>query len=313
MQLIQLRLGIVFMSAAIMITHHAATAMTDEKLQVTHQGVERTATLHRSTSDGQIPDPRPTIIVLHGLEQSVDSLRRQLRFDQVAERERAIVVYPEALQGRWSYGRPIVAPMPTVGDVPADDVGFIGTLIDALVNRRLADAKRVYVTGGSRGGLMTFTLACALPHRIAAAAPMLTGMTEWQREDCTPGHPVPLFVVAGTNDRMQAYDGGIGPLGRLLSVPETIEFWRTRHGCTSLTFKLLPDVDTRDRTRIAIADWTGCKSGMAVRLYRIEGGGHRLPSLVPLNDRPDYQFGLRSRDMETAETLWAVFKDIALP
>jgi polyhydroxybutyrate depolymerase len=72
--------------------------------------------------------------------------------------------------------------MPTLAGEPVDDTGFIRVLIDALVGKRIADPARIYVAGASRGGLMA--IACALADRIAATAPLITGMTEWQRDDC---------------------------------------------------------------------------------------------------------------------------------
>ena len=149
-----------------------------------HQGIERTAVLYAppQTQTG----PRPLVVSLHGLHQNIDSLRRWLPFDRVAGREGFVVAYPVAIDLRWSYGRPVVAPMPAVGNEPVDVVGFIRQMIDDLIARKIADPKRVYVTGMSRGGLMSFTVACALADRVAAAAPLITPMTEYQRDDCKP-------------------------------------------------------------------------------------------------------------------------------
>jgi polyhydroxybutyrate depolymerase len=205
-----------------------AGARADEMIKLTHQGVERTAILHQAA--GAIV-PAPLVIALQGLGQSTDGLRETLKLDVVADREGFSVLYPDAIEHKWSYGRPIVQPMPTVGGETVDDTGFLRLLIDDLVARKIADPARVYVTGMSRGGLMAFTLACALADKIAAAAVLITGMTDPQREDCRPARPVPIMALAGTNDWAQSYDGWLTEMGRLLSVPETMEFWRALHGC----------------------------------------------------------------------------------
>src|SRR5206468_5487355 len=57
--------------------------------------------------------PVPLVIALHGLGQTIDSLQEWLHLDAAAEREHFVVVYPQAY-GKWSYGRPIGAPMPQV-------------------------------------------------------------------------------------------------------------------------------------------------------------------------------------------------------
>src|SRR5262249_36890537 len=143
-----------------------------------------------------------------------------------------VVVYPDAIEGRWSYGRPIAGPMPQVGDQTVDDVGFMLRLIDDLIARKIADAGKSYVTGSSRGGLLTYTLACVFSNRIAAVAPLITGMTDHQKEDCHPSRPVPMVLIAGTNDNTQSYDGWISAGGRLMSIAETIEYWRVLARCT---------------------------------------------------------------------------------
>ncbi len=61
---------------------------------------------------------------------------------------------------------------------PVDDVGFFRTMLDDLVNRNIADEKRIYATVFSFGALMSYTLACSLPDRIAAIAPVASAMNE---------------------------------------------------------------------------------------------------------------------------------------
>jgi polyhydroxybutyrate depolymerase len=196
------------------------TAIADQILVYRHQGIERTATLY--VPPAAQPGPRPLAISLHGLHQDTKSLRRWLPLDRIADREGFVVAYPVAIDLRWSYGRPVVAPMPAIGNEPVDDVGFIRQMIDDLIARKIADPKRIYVTGMSRGGLMSFTVACALADRVAAAAPLITPMTEYQRENCKPARIMPLLVVAGTADPSQLFNGVKWPKGRLLSVPETM-------------------------------------------------------------------------------------------
>ncbi len=287
----------------------AGTATADTSYTLTHQEIERRYELHLPP-DPAAPTPKALVVSLHGKGQSIEGIRRWLRFEPVADREGFAIAYPEALDGRWSYGRPTVDPMPRVGDRPADDVGFIAAIITELVSQGIADADRVYVAGASRGGLMTFTIACALSEQIAAAAPLITGMTDLQRDDCRPALPVPLLVLAGTSDFVQRYDGWLLRHGRLLSVPETMEYWRNLHGRTGQKSAPLPHLNPFDRTGVGVVRWTGCRSNdEPLRLYRIFGGGHTLPSLAPAKPGPPGKFGRRNRDIETAEVLWAFFRD----
>lgn len=293
-------------AGAAVFTLALTTARADEALTVTHQGIARSALLHQTAA---ATSPAPLVIALQGLGQSIEQLRNALKLDPVADREGFAVLYPDAVEHRWSYGRPIIQPMPTVGGETVDDVGFIRLLTDDLISRKIADPARVYVTGMSRGGLMAFTLACALADRIAATAPLITGMTQPQRDDCRPVPPVPVMVLAGTNDGTQPYDGWLFPTGRLLSVPETMEYWRVLHGCSQQDRKLLPHRDREDRTRVVLVEWSNCNAGVRLRLYRVNGGGHQLPSLGANADiQSEQRWGLRNRDIETAEEVWTYVK-----
>jgi polyhydroxybutyrate depolymerase len=284
----------------------AVVARADEVIKIQHQGIERQAVLHQPASLRAAPVP--LVIALHGQGQPIDDVRSELGLDAVAERAGFRAVYPQAVPGFWSYGRPINQPMPKAREETVDDAGFVGRLIDALVQRELADPARIYVTGVSRGALMTYTLACALAGRIAAAAALSSGMTEFQREDCHPSRLLPIMVVAGTADPVQAFGGGNGLQGRLLSVPDTMNFWRLLHGCTGRTARALPHRDAADTTQVTLVEWSGCHDG-AVLLYRVAGGGHQPPSLAPGNAEAATHFGPRNRDIETADEIWKFFTD----
>jgi polyhydroxybutyrate depolymerase len=289
--------------------HPVDRAHAESTLVMKHQGVDRVASLHRPATSPN--GPVPLVIALHGLGQSVESLHEWLHLDAAAERENFAVVYPEAVERKWNYGRPIKDPQPVVNGKTVDDVGYIRQLIDGLIEMKIADPERVYVTGMSRGGLMTFTLACALANKIAAAAPLITGMTDHQREDCHPSRSIPMMVVAGTNDEAQWYDGIVTPMGRLLSVPETMEYWRVRNGCTEETATSLPHRDSSDPTRIRLIEWTHCRDRADLKLYRVNDGGHQLPSLSPSDEQTTKLFGARNHDIETADVFATFAKTVS--
>lgn len=286
--------------AATLLIFQVAPAQADPQIIVEHQGVKRVATLHRPKTDG----PAPLIVALHGLGQSVEILHDWLHLDAAADRDGFAVVYPEAIVRKWNYGRPIEAPQPIVpSGKTVDDVGYIRTLIDRLVSTKVADPTRVYVTGMSRGGLMTYTLVCALSEKIAAAAPLISGMTDLQREDCHPKRPVPMMVIAGTHDDSQWYDGVLASAGRLLSIPETMEYWRVKNGCRAETAEWLPHRDESDPTRVRLFQWTKCRNDAQLKLYRVSDGGHQLPSFSQIDEQTTKLFGLRNHDIETADEI----------
>ena len=286
------------------------TAVAEETLSIEYQGVPRQYLMHAPADPA---GPRPLLLYLHGLRPADWQNHSLAEIDAAADREGFVAVYPAALQRRWNFSGQRDEKS-KAGAAYADDVGFIGKLIDDLVARRIADRRRIYAFGDSRGALMAFELMCHMPDRIAAAGPMISGMVERQRDACAPARAVPLSVLAGTDDPIQSYDGWLLPTGRLLSMPETMEFWRVKHGCTGQKSTILPHRRGEDPTRIVLVQWTGCLVEDSVRLYRINGGGHQVPSLTP---GPDNDWaktaGRQNTDIEAIDTFWDFAKRFSLP
>ncbi|MBK9529210.1 MAG: hypothetical protein IPO41_13055 [Acidobacteria bacterium] len=54
-----------------------------------------------------------------------------------------------------------------------DDVDFISTLLDTIESKYKIDKNRIYASGLSNGGMMSYRLAAELSNRIAAIARLL--------------------------------------------------------------------------------------------------------------------------------------------
>jgi polyhydroxybutyrate depolymerase len=298
---------IVLAAIALQILCQAAAAQED--LVIEHQGVARHALIHapQPAPDGKLP----LLIYLHGVRPADWKNHTQGEIDTLADRDGVLAAYPEAIGFKWNYADPLKEPQ-KAGDAVADDIGFIDKLIEKLIAGGNADPSRIYVLGDSRGGLMTFTLMCQMADKIAAAGPFITGMTSTQIAACNPKRAVPLMAVAGSSDFYQPYDGSLGKESRLLSVPETMEFWRVRHGCSGQELRLLPHRLSDDRTRIVLSEWTGCGIDGTVKLYRVNGGGHQVPTFAAGD--PDWikKAGALNHDIETAEEFWAFARKFKL-
>jgi polyhydroxybutyrate depolymerase len=289
---------------------HAQDRLPDGIRYIEHQGVAREFTLYRP-APAISPGPRPLVVVLHGLGGTA-SRSRGWGYEAVADREGFIVAYPQGIDRRWSYGRPLTdRPMPRVGDEQVDDIGFLGRLVDTLASEGLADRSRVYLVGVSNGGLMAYTAACAMTRRFAAVAALLSPMTSLQIEDCRPDGAISILVLGGTADRSMPYDGVKLEAGRLVSMPETVEYWRQANTCGQSRVTPVPHRSSNDPTSVTVTRWSACADGVEVASYRIEGGGHRAPSLVPASDaEPEWEriAGAKNRDIETADEVWQFFR-----
>jgi poly(3-hydroxybutyrate) depolymerase len=100
-----------------------------------------------------------------------------------------------------------------------DDVGFVRMMIDSIEAQTCIDPKRVFATGFSNGGMLSHRLACQLSDRIASIVAVSggSGATDYDMTppetlfDCTPGRPVPVLHIHGTQDACYPFDGGWGP------------------------------------------------------------------------------------------------------
>lgn len=254
--------------------------------------------------------PRPAILVLHGGRLSAENARRTTGFEAMFEREGFAVVYPDAIGHHWNDGRAAA-----LGRDAADDVAFVRALVAELIQDGVADPARIYVTGPSNGGMMTLRLVCEAADLFAAAAPIIASLPAELAETCKPARAVPVLIMNGTADPLVPYAGGeVGRFtrgGSVLSTDATLALLRNFNGCSGASEQqTLPDLDTNDGSKVTIERWTRCASGAPVVLYRIDGGGHRIPHRngrwTPILDR---LLGRENRDFSGAEGIWEFFRD----
>lgn len=284
-------------AAAVASDRAAAQAL----MRVVVDGSDRTAKVHGLKKDAA---PRPLVIALHGWSGSADQMSQSFAMNPIADREDFIVAYPDGIARTWNYGTPLGPDekLALAGGKPVDDVAFLRAVIARLVDRGQVDRTRIYLTGSSYGGMMVFAAACAMGDELAAVAPLITGMSGQQRDDCRPGRDLPMLLLAGTKDTVQTYGGENEGRTPLLSAADTFAFWRARNGCGAVSEAALAKRDASDPTAVFAVRSLACRGGAEVLFYRVEGGGHTLPSLV----QPPREG--RNRDVETAEVVWDFFK-----
>ena len=242
-----------------------ATGVQSGSLQ--HDELERTYLFYLpSTYDADTP--LPLVLALHGGEGSGRSMMQGTGFNTLAEQEGFIVVYPDGVDG-WNDGR-------DVGERQAvDDVGFLVALLDQLVADYAVDPERVFVTGGSNGGMMSFRLACEQSERFAGVATAIANMGVELAESCAPTQPIPILMMMGTADPLMPFEGGTvgagaSQRGEVISAAVTLDFWRTHNGCSdSVTPTALPDTMPEDGTRVYLESYTDCAEGGRVDWYRM--------------------------------------------
>ena len=246
----------------------------------------------------------PLVIGLHGANQEPVagplSFSRMTGFDAKADTEGFIVVYPEGTSARqggraltWNGGG--CCPPATI--LQADDISFIAALIDTLSSRYRVDTRRVYATGISNGGILSYRLGCELAGRITAIAPveaayMVTG-------PCAPIRGVPALHIHSLQDSAIPYQGGPGVLSPGFSFPSvdsTIAAWRRAIGCTG-------EAETIASSALYTARrWSSCSGDAVVELYATSDGGHSWPGAG----------AMASAAFDATDVIWEFFSRFAM-
>ena len=274
------RIGLAAITAALLAAAGLAllasgVGLRSEKKSISVRGRKRTYRLYvPPTVRRELP--APLVLVFHGGGGQGPSMERLTGFDDLAEREKFVVAYPDAVGAHWNDGRDVQTFDSQREGI--DDVAFVATLIEAISAVHAIDPRRVYATGISNGAIFSNFLGARLADRIAAIAPVAGGLAEPIRSGFRPSRPVSALVINGTEDPLVPYAGGAVSKthGRVLGAEETARMWGEADGCR-------PD-GSRDAPTAAVEGcrtlrtrWGGGRDGTEVVLDTIEGGGHTWP------------------------------------
>lgn len=249
----------------------------------------------------------PLVVALHGGNAVADMMSLYSRFNEIAAREQFAVAYPYGIGRWWNDGRHYDGR----GESSADDVAFMRALVADVGAQVKIDRARVFATGISNGGFMSFRLACEAADLFAAIAPVAATMPAELGARCRPARPVPVLLIHGTSDALVPYVGGHARTGSMLrgaiwSADRSIAFWAAHNGCPGTpATRVLPDLDPTDGSRVIESDFRGC-TGAPAALLRVEGGGHTWPGGVQI--LPTAMLGSTNRDIDASEAIWRFFK-----
>jgi len=225
----------------------------------------------------------PLVINMHGLGSNAWEQEAYTSFSNVSDTSGFIVVYPNGVEETWNIS----------SSTGIDDVGFISALIDTLDFLYGVDLDRVYSTGMSMGGFMSYRLACELSDRIAAIA-SVTGLQAYY--PCTPSRPVPVAQFHGTADQIVPYVG----------VAATVNNWVSYNGCPlDPVVTDLPDINPNDNSTVTVSYYGLCNDSSEVILYTIIGGEHTWPGAI-------INIGITNQDIKASNEIWNFFKKYTL-
>ena len=241
-----------------------------------------------------LPAGHPVVFLLHGGSGSMHELNSgAAEWPAVADDAGFLLIVPNGVDPdtgdfssdnqQWNDCRGDVATRPSV----EDDVGFIGALIDWAASSFDPDLERVYATGASNGGMMSYRLAFELGDRIAAIAAFIANLPA--ADECSPpGRPIPVFIANGEGEtNYMPWDGGCVVAaqgcerGRVGSALEARDFWVAHNRCDPVPARTTdyPDIAPDDGATARSEFHRNCDQGGEVIFYTVFGGGHNTPTI----------------------------------
>jgi polyhydroxybutyrate depolymerase len=218
-------------------------------------------------------------------------------------------MYPYGIASSWNTCRKAQSNAARRWEV--DDIGFVEAMIEHAVQNYASDRKRVFATGHSNGGQLSYRLLLERPDLVAGVAAVSSNLPAPSNMHCVEKKvPTPVMTINGTADPVALYNGGQrrgSTNGPSRSTDDTMKYFTELNGQDGEPeVTQLPHVDTSDTTRVERVAWT--KPGNApVILYTIHGGGHLVP-------QPHYQYprvvGRMTRDLNAPEVIWEFFSKL---
>lgn len=238
--------------------------------------------------------PAPLVFNFHGYTSNANSQMGYGDFRPIADTAGFLIVHPMGLldgngtthfNADWGTG--------------VNDIGYAEALIDKIAEDYSIDRDRVYSTGMSNGGYMSYTLACRLSEKIAAVASVTGSMTRAQlgNAPCNPQRPVPVMQLHGTQDNVVPYFGNDWSA----RIDDVVAYWVGHNQCEeSPTVENLPNVNTNDGSTAQLQRYGNGDLGVEVQLYKITGGGHTWPGAR-------FSSGSTNQDFNASEKIWQFF------
>jgi polyhydroxybutyrate depolymerase len=201
----------------------------------------------------------PLVVDLHGYTSTSSGQRAISGFEQLADANGFIVVWPQGINNSWNSGT-CCGISRSKG---VDDVAFIRALVAQIVDEQNIDANRIYVTGLSNGCSMSQRLAMDASDLFAAAACMAFYLLIPENETYSP---IPVMEIHGTSDYTVPYNPGAA---------DNFSSWAGYNGCSGSP--VITEIsDSGSAETGTVQTYQNCSGNAKVSLVTIDGGGHVL-------------------------------------
>ena len=267
-----------------------------------HGGYNREFILYRPAD---LPKNAPVVFVLHGLTGTAAGAIKWHGMNEVADREKFAVVYPQGLTlgqamdgsdsfevAEASYQTTFWKTYPIEG-LNVDDLDFLVSLAGLLQEECNLNPERTFISGHSAGGAMSYTAACEAPHVFKAAASIAGTMSSIGTnvfESCRPSRPVPVLQVHGADDKVVAMAGSEDKESGKMSpsIEEVVLFWAKLNKYETVEEIFVPPRTTAYRYKNSV-------DKNEVWFYKIADWGH------------GWSRASQGTGIETGDVIWEFF------
>ncbi len=262
-------------------------------------------------SEYDASEPSPLVVVLHGGGGSALFASRVHGWRELSQRERCLVVFPEAMLEDpdrppgvrdnprvWNDGGTRSA----VAQRGVDDIGYLACVLEDVAKNYRINSRQVFMTGFSNGASMTMRAGVELADRLSAIAPVSGHLCLSHPQ---PSRPLSMFYLIGLADPLNPFEGGIttSPWGSVRSRPnvmESIRAWLHLIGAAETPVVL------SDQDGVRLLRYGPGTSGREVQLCTIEGQGHEWPGAQ--RTLPRSISGPQTNKIIATQVIWDFFR-----
>ncbi len=205
--------------------------------------------------------PTPVLFCLHGLMQTAVSFcvngtgfKDGKGFPAKSDQQNFILVMPNGHLNSWNGG----SCCGVAQTMRLDDVALIKAILGEVGKHANVDPRRVFATGFSNGGYLSYRLACEASDLFTAVAPGSGGISGF---DCNPSRPVSVLDIHGTKDLFVPYN---------LQAPSQATM-AAANSCGGASMPATLPASGGDTSCVTRA---GCPAGVEVTACTVQGGGH---------------------------------------
>ncbi|GAB2861359.1 hypothetical protein GCM10027044_21950 [Hymenobacter ruber] len=247
--------------------------------------------------------PVPLLLNIHALSSNDAFQEYYGDFRPIADTANFLILHPNGEVNSAGNRMWNVFEAPSAGGI--DDVAYLSALIDTICARYSVDKNRIYSTGMSNGGFMSYELACQLNGRIAAIASVAGTQNVTRLAGCAPQHPTPILAIHGTADGAVPYEG-TNQINHWASVSSILNFWIQYNGCTPTPkVTAMPNISQTDNSTVEHLVWANGRNGSVVEHFRVLGGEHTWPSAP-------YIAGVTNFDISASVEIWRFLRRYSL-